>query len=203
MNGGQGYGKGRRVPPGLGGRGESEGEYDEGWSTGLDVEQEEIRLLGQEDGSTTRSPPSTAIRKRRLSVAHLLHLSTPPSSKPRTVPFNDAPSKRKKSSFAPSLSKNHKSNVANKGCFLRREEGHKAYRSICSKLAVHSQLPRFLVDTAAAQLTTLELHWQICMQNYSANFDQGQCVQQGMNSSCRRNLKALAALHRVSRWTRC
>ncbi|BGP35322.1 Putative aminophospholipid-translocase [Rhodotorula toruloides] len=112
VNGAQGYGKGRRVPPGLGGRGESEGEYDEGWSTGLDVEEEEIRLLGQEDGSTTRSPPSTAARKRRLSVSRLLHLSTPPSSKPRTIPFNDAPSKRKKSSFAPNLVKNQKYNVA-------------------------------------------------------------------------------------------
>ncbi|BGO95468.1 hypothetical protein NBRC10512_006146 [Rhodotorula toruloides] len=110
MNGGQGYGKARRVPPGLGGQGESEGEYDEGWRTGLDVEEEEIRLLGQD--STTRSPPSSAAKKRRLSVSRLLHLSSPPSSKPRTIPFNDAPSKRKKLSFAPNLVKNQKYNVA-------------------------------------------------------------------------------------------
>ncbi|PRQ71214.1 hypothetical protein AAT19DRAFT_10754 [Rhodotorula toruloides] len=112
VNGGQGYGKGRRIPPGLGGRGESEGEYDEGWSTGLDIEEEEIRLLGQDEGPSARAPPSTSSRKRRLSVAQLLRLSSAPSSKPRTIPFNDAPSKRKKSSFAPNLVKNQKYNVA-------------------------------------------------------------------------------------------
>ncbi|BGP27606.1 Putative aminophospholipid-translocase [Rhodotorula toruloides] len=108
----KGEGRGRPIPPGLGGRGESEGEYDEGWSTGLDVEEEEIRLLGQDEGSAARGPPSTAARKRRLSVARLLHLSTPPSSKPRTICFNETPSKRKKSQFAPNLVKNQKYNVA-------------------------------------------------------------------------------------------
>ncbi|GEM11564.1 phospholipid-translocating ATPase [Rhodotorula toruloides] len=42
----------------------------------------------------------------------MLHLSTPPSSKPRTICFNETPSKRKKSQFAPNLVKNQKYNVA-------------------------------------------------------------------------------------------
>ncbi|BGP64578.1 Putative aminophospholipid-translocase [Rhodotorula toruloides] len=79
---------------------------------GLDIQEEEIRLLGQDDGSMMRLVPSTARQKRRLSVARLLRLSSPPSSKPRTIPFNDAPSKRKKSSFAPNLVKNQIYNVA-------------------------------------------------------------------------------------------
>ncbi|KAL7341781.1 hypothetical protein BJY59DRAFT_719763 [Rhodotorula toruloides] len=57
------------------------------------------------------------ITKKKLeeddNVEDLINPKTdPPSSKPRTIPFNDAPSKRKKSSFAPNLVKNQIYNVA-------------------------------------------------------------------------------------------
>lgn len=43
------------IPVGLGGRGESDGDYDEGWRTGLEVEEEEIGLLASGGSDRVRS----------------------------------------------------------------------------------------------------------------------------------------------------
>lgn len=43
------------IPVGLGGRGESDGDYDEGWRTGLEVEEEEIGLLAAGGSDRVRS----------------------------------------------------------------------------------------------------------------------------------------------------
>ncbi|GAA5989868.1 hypothetical protein JCM10908_002355 [Rhodotorula pacifica] len=107
------------IPVGLGGRGESEGEFDEGWTTGLEVEEEEIGLLagGGSDrdrplsgpsGSSPGQPPSR--KKPASSFKRFLALSAPPSSKPRTIVLNEPPSRRKKSPHPPNIVKNQKYN---------------------------------------------------------------------------------------------
>ncbi|BGP43367.1 Putative aminophospholipid-translocase [Rhodotorula kratochvilovae] len=109
---GGGSTRGRARVPGLNGRGESDGEFDEGWTTGLEGEEEEISLL--QDGNTTRQRSTEGVpaakKPRRLSIARLLTLSTPPSHKPRTIPLNEPPQKRKKAPFPPNIVKNQKYN---------------------------------------------------------------------------------------------
>ncbi|KPV71916.1 uncharacterized protein RHOBADRAFT_56295 [Rhodotorula graminis WP1] len=112
--GGGRAGAGSRVP-GLGGRGESDGEFDEGWTTGLDAEEEEIGLLhdGIKDTPRAGHDPTAAKKKRkRFSLERLFSLSTPPSTRPRTIPLNEPAQKRKKSPFPPNIVKNQKYNVA-------------------------------------------------------------------------------------------
>ncbi|GAA5905553.1 hypothetical protein JCM8208_005769 [Rhodotorula glutinis] len=111
--GGRG-GPGSRVP-GLGGRGESDGEFDEGWTTGLDAEEEEIGLLHDGIKDTPRAGHDSAAAKKkrkRFSLERLFSLSTPPSTRPRTIPLNEPAQKRKKSPFPPNIVKNQKYNVA-------------------------------------------------------------------------------------------
>lgn len=62
-NGGRSAGKSSRGSArdtiiGMGGRGESDGEFDEGWTTGLEAEEEEISLLG--GAGKVRSPTHPA-----------------------------------------------------------------------------------------------------------------------------------------------
>ncbi|GAA6002729.1 aminophospholipid-translocating P4-type ATPase NEO1 [Rhodotorula paludigena] len=114
-NGGRSAGKSSRGGArdtiiGMGGRGESDGEFDEGWATGLEAEEEEISLLGGAGKDRHPLPPGPNKRKR-LSVARLFSLSTPPSQKPRTIPLNEPASKRKKSPFPPNIVKNQKYNI--------------------------------------------------------------------------------------------
>ncbi|BGP19964.1 Putative aminophospholipid-translocase [Rhodosporidiobolus nylandii] len=120
--GGGGSGRrrgGRRVemPPGVGGRGESDGEFDEGWATGLDGEEEEIGLLGGDGRGRPRadslaSPPS-AKRRKPFSLARLLSLSPAISTSPRSIPLNAPAQQRKKaaSAFPPNIVKNQKYNL--------------------------------------------------------------------------------------------
>ncbi|BGP28534.1 Putative aminophospholipid-translocase [Rhodotorula toruloides] len=58
-----------------------------------------------------RPLPFAADRQRRLSVSRLLHLSTPPSSKPRTIPSTRHPRNARSSSLAPNLVKNQNHNI--------------------------------------------------------------------------------------------
>ncbi|GAA5862675.1 hypothetical protein JCM3774_001882, partial [Rhodotorula dairenensis] len=108
------------IPLGLGGRGESDGDYDAGWKTRLETEEEVIGLLAGEDGSDQerqrRGSGSSAQplkkKKRQLSaLKRFFALSAPPSSQPRTIVLNEAPSQRKKSPHPPNIVKNQKYNV--------------------------------------------------------------------------------------------
>ncbi|GAA5888836.1 hypothetical protein JCM5296_005010 [Sporobolomyces johnsonii] len=103
--------KGSVVPSGMGGRGESDGEFDEGWATGLEGEEEEIGLLRGDKGRRDADAVPLPATKRRFSFGTLLSLSSKPSIKPRTIPFNEPPSKRKKSPYPANIVKNQKYNV--------------------------------------------------------------------------------------------
>ncbi|GAA5973244.1 hypothetical protein JCM21900_001016 [Sporobolomyces salmonicolor] len=118
---GGGAGSGRRkgsvavggmgLPPGMGGRGESDGEFDEGWATGLEGEEEEMGLLRGEEGRRDADALPVPAKKRRFSLGTLLSLSSKPSTVSRTIPFNEPPSKRKKSPYPANIVQNQKYNV--------------------------------------------------------------------------------------------
>ncbi|GAA5858648.1 hypothetical protein JCM8547_001405 [Rhodosporidiobolus lusitaniae] len=106
-------GRAPSTPAGMGGRGESDGEFDEGWTTGLDGEEEEIGLLG---GSRNKTPnprhPSTSPKKRQpFSFKRFFSLSSPVSLKSRTIPLNAPRAVQKKAPYPPNIVKNQKYNV--------------------------------------------------------------------------------------------
>ncbi|GAA5829685.1 hypothetical protein JCM5353_005198 [Sporobolomyces roseus] len=101
------------MPMGLGGRGESDGEFDEGWTGGLEgEEEEEAGLLGgsREQGRDSLLL-SKKVKKKRKSIAQMFSLTAAPSTKPRTITFNESISKRKKSPHPANIVKNQKYNV--------------------------------------------------------------------------------------------
>ncbi|POY73046.1 putative Phospholipid-translocating ATPase [Rhodotorula taiwanensis] len=114
--------RGRRgeaaIPVGLGGRGESDGDFDAGWTNGLEAEEEEIGLLASgrldRDRPPTTGGPSPPGKPTRTpsSFKRFFALSAPPSSQPRTIVLNEPPSKRKKAPHPPNIVKNQKYNLA-------------------------------------------------------------------------------------------
>ncbi|GAA5907740.1 hypothetical protein JCM6882_008960 [Rhodosporidiobolus microsporus] len=106
------------IPQGMGGRGESDGEFDEGWTTGLEGEEEEIGLLGGSGRDKTRrssdapSAASTRPPKRPFSFSSFLSLRAQPSTKPRAIPLNAPKAVQKKAPYPPNIVKNQKYNVA-------------------------------------------------------------------------------------------
>ncbi|GAA6008383.1 hypothetical protein JCM11491_004456 [Sporobolomyces phaffii] len=101
------------MPIGLGGRGESDGEFDEGWTGGLDDEdEEEAGLLGRSRDQTGPSGDLQAkVKRRKKTLAQMFSLTAAPSTKPRTIHFNEAPAKRKKSPHPANIVKNQKYNI--------------------------------------------------------------------------------------------
>ncbi|TNY20194.1 putative NEO1-P-type ATPase [Rhodotorula diobovata] len=109
--------RGNARVPGLGGRGESDGEFDEGWTTGLEAEEEEIGLLQGGKAKNTPTPghgvPAAGKRTKASSaLRRFFSMSTPPSTQPRTIQLNEPAHKRRKSPFPPNVVKNQKYNVA-------------------------------------------------------------------------------------------
>ncbi|GAA6011603.1 hypothetical protein JCM10207_002676 [Rhodosporidiobolus poonsookiae] len=105
----------RRLPTGMGGTGESEGEFDEGWiGGGLDGEEEEVGLLGGGGGRKDRraSPSAPAKKRPARSLSALLGLTSTVSSTARSIPLNAPRAVQKKASFPPNIVKNQKYNVA-------------------------------------------------------------------------------------------
>ncbi|GAA5838969.1 hypothetical protein JCM11251_007842 [Rhodosporidiobolus azoricus] len=104
------------IPQGMGGRGESDGEFDEGWTTGLEGEEEEIGLLagGGRDQRDRRpsSTVSTATPRKKRSLSSYFSLRAAPSTKPRTIPLNASKAVQKKAPYPPNIVKNQKYNVA-------------------------------------------------------------------------------------------
>ncbi|GAA5987421.1 hypothetical protein JCM5350_002754 [Sporobolomyces pararoseus] len=101
------------MPLGLGGRGESDGEFDEGWTGGLETEdEEEAGLLGgagHRDSSGVNL--QTKVKRKKKSFSQMFSLTAAPSTKPRTIQFNESLSKRKKSPHPANIVKNQKYNV--------------------------------------------------------------------------------------------
>ncbi|GAA5838244.1 hypothetical protein JCM3766R1_001874 [Sporobolomyces carnicolor] len=102
------------LPMGLGGRGESDGEFDEGWTGGLETEdEEEAGLLGRgkRDAPMASSDVHAKVKRKRKSFSQMFSLAAAPSTKPRTIQWNEPAAKRKKSPHPANIVKNQKYNV--------------------------------------------------------------------------------------------
>ncbi|GAA5902963.1 aminophospholipid-translocating P4-type ATPase NEO1 [Sporobolomyces salmoneus] len=112
-SGTKGQNGGGSLPPGIGGRGESDGEFDEGWTGGLETEdEEEAGLLGNSNQQMRNGGDVQAkVKRKKKSFAEVFSLTAAPSTKPRTIHFNGPPSKRKKSPHPANIVKNQKYNV--------------------------------------------------------------------------------------------
>ncbi|KAI5476520.1 phospholipid-translocating ATPase, partial [Pseudohyphozyma bogoriensis] len=97
--------------PGMGGRGESDGEFDEGWIGGLGEEEEVVALLGGERDKTSRSPKPPPKTSGNW-FAFLLPAAA--STKSRTIPLNPSRSSASANSshYPANQVRNQKYNVA-------------------------------------------------------------------------------------------
>ncbi|KAM0747769.1 phospholipid-translocating P-type ATPase [Meredithblackwellia eburnea MCA 4105] len=97
------------MPAGMGGRGESDGEFDEGW-LGREDEDENVGLLAGDKQRSPTSQPKVTSQTHRRSLLSYFSLSSQPSTKPRTIPFNN-PAFSSSSGYPANIVRNQKYNV--------------------------------------------------------------------------------------------
>ncbi|GAA5931089.1 aminophospholipid-translocating P4-type ATPase NEO1 [Sporobolomyces koalae] len=105
-----------RMPVGLGGTGESDGEFDQGWTgQALDEDEEEhAGLLGGHRERESRDDGQNLdrlVKRKRKSLSRMFSLTAAPSIHPRTITLNEPVSKRNKSPHPANIVKNQKYNV--------------------------------------------------------------------------------------------